>query len=80
MIFQQEHFWETHDEFTTTFYELHNAPEHIAEEIESSLEYFTILLYDMTATSSSINEVRKNLFVHKGRQMSGLPPTKAALQ
>jgi len=43
---------ETHDEFTTTFYELHNAPEHIAEEeIESSLEYFTILLYDMTATS-----------------------------
>ena len=72
--------WEAHDEFTKTFFELHNAPEEIAEGTEASLEYFTILLYDRTATCSSINEVRKNLFIHKGRQMSGLPPTKAALQ
>jgi len=37
----------------------------------------------MTVTGSSVNEVRQNLFVHivhKGRQMSGLPSTKAALQ
>ena len=69
-----------HDEFIAAFYELHNAPEQIGEAIEASLEYFTILLYDRTATSHSINEVRKNLFIHKGRQISGLPPTKAALQ
>ena len=44
----------------------------------ASLEYFPILLYDTRVTGSSINEVRKNLFIHKGCQMSGLPPTKAA--
>lgn len=72
--------WETHDEFTATFYELHNSPQQISDETEASLEYFTILLYDRTATCSSINEVRKLLFTHKGRQMSSLPPTKAALR
>ena len=72
--------WETLNEFTVTFYELHNAPGQIAEETEAFLEYFTILLYDMTATGSSINEIRKNLFIHKECQMSGLPPTKAGLQ
>ena len=72
--------WEAHDEFTATFCELHNAPEQIGEAMEASLENFTILLYDKTATSLSINEVRKNLFIHEGRQISGLPPTKAALQ
>ena len=39
--------------------------------------YFSILLYDTRVTGSSINKVRKNLFIHKGRQMSGLSPTKA---
>lgn len=72
--------WEAHDEFTDTFYEMHNAPEQIPEEINASLEYFTILLYDRTSTCSSINEVRKLLFTRKGRQMSTLPPSKAALQ
>ena len=72
--------WEAHDDFTATFCELHNAPEQIVEATEASLEKFTILLYDKTATSLSINEVRKNLFIHKGRPLSGLPPSKAALQ
>ena len=72
--------WEAHDEFTATFFELHNAPEQIGEQTEASLECFIILLYDRTATSRSISEVRKNLFMNKGRQISGLPPTKAALQ
>ena len=66
--------------FTVTSYELHNAPEQIDEVAEASLSYFTIRLYERTATSRSINEVRKNLFIHKGCQISGLPPTKAALQ
>jgi len=35
--------WETHDEFTATYYQLHNAPEQIAEETEASLEYFIVL-------------------------------------
>ena len=72
--------WETHDELTGALYELHCAPDQISEETEAALEYFTILLYDKTATCTSINEVRKLLFTRKGRQMSALPPTKAALQ
>ena len=54
--------------------------EQISEETEASLEYFTILLYDRTATCTSINEVRKLLFTHKVRQVPSLPPTRAALQ
>ena len=44
------------------------------------LERFTILLYDRTSTSTCINETRQLLFTRKGRQMQGLPPTKAALE
>ena len=72
--------WETHDEFTRTFYDMHDAPEQISEETEASIEYFTILLYDRTSACTSINEVRKLLFTRKGRQMSVLPPIKAALK
>ena len=72
--------WEAHDEFTDAFYEVQSAPEQISGETENSLEYFTIMLYDRTSTCLSINEVRKHLFTHKGRQLSALPPTKAALQ
>ena len=55
-----------------------------SEKTEAALEYFTILLYDIvrTSTCTSINEARKLLFTHtkKGRQMSSLLPTMAALQ
>ena len=55
-------------------YGLHNSPQQISEETEASLEHFTILLYDRATTCTSINEVRKLLFTHKGHQMSALPP------
>ena len=72
--------WETHNEIIAAFYELHNAAEQIAEETEASLEYFTILLYDMIATGWFFYQwSQKELFIHKGHQMSGLPPTNAAL-
>ncbi|KAI8503415.1 hypothetical protein Bbelb_192360 [Branchiostoma belcheri] len=72
--------WETHDEITSTFYDLHNAPDQVSSDAEAALGYFTILLYDRTSTCNSIDTVRKLLFTRKGRQMSALPPTKAALQ
>ena len=55
--------WQTHDELTGSFYELHSAPEQFSEETEASLEYFTILLYDNTAICTSINEVRCQHFL-----------------
>ncbi|KAI8481116.1 hypothetical protein Bbelb_411300 [Branchiostoma belcheri] len=67
--------WKRHDEITSTFYDLHNAPNQVSRDAEAALEYFTILLYDRTSTCNSIDTVRKLLFTRKGRQMSALPPT-----
>ena len=62
-----------YEEFTATFHDLHITPQHICEEIEASLEYFTILLYYRTVTWTSINEARKLQFTHNGCQMPSLP-------
>lgn len=73
--------WETHDQFTRTFYDPNNSPEQISEEAETSLEYIIIVLYDKTSVRGSINKVRKLLFTRKGHQMSALPLyTKAVLE
>jgi hypothetical protein len=72
--------WESCVEATNAFYEINNAPQQITEEVSTALEHFTILLYDRSGTSTSINETRKLLFTKKGRQMVNLPPSKAALQ
>jgi len=72
--------WQTHDEFTNVFMKLSNAPKRIRKDIEDTLEYFAILLYDKSCMHSSINSAQKNLFVQKSRPISALPPTKAALQ
>ena len=39
----------------------------------------TVILYDKTSASSSVNETRRNLFCHKNRAMDKLPPTSNAL-
>jgi hypothetical protein len=73
--------WEIHDEeITDALFSLHNAPTVIPAEVEATLEKFVIWFYDRTSTSTSINEVRKILFSRKGKEMSMLPPTQAALK
>jgi len=59
--------WETHNEIIAAFYELHNAAEQIAEETEASLEYFTILLYDMIATGWFFYQWSQKESVHSQR-------------
>ena len=54
------------------------APDEISDDLYSALERFTILMYDRTRTSVSINE-RKLLFTRKGRPMAALPPSDATL-
>ena len=71
--------WETHDDVTAAFCELSGAPNKIADDVYSALERFTILMYDRTRTSVSINETRKRLFTRKRRPMAVLPPSEAAL-
>ena len=72
--------WQNNNELTAAFYDLHEAPSVISEKTASALERFTVLLYDRTSEGSSVNEARKVLFTRKGRQMSTLPPTQAALK
>ena len=43
------------------------------------IERLTVVLYDKTSASSSVNETRRNLFCHKNRAMDKLPPTSNAL-
>ena len=71
--------WETHDDITAAFCEQRGAPDEISDDLYSALERFTILMYDRTRTTVSINETRKLLFTRKGRPMAALPPSQAAL-
>ena len=72
--------WNTHEKFTAVFLRLAAAPQELTEEDISSMEEFTVLLYDRTSTIKSVDELRLVLFTHKGRQMLDLPPTRGALE
>ena len=39
------------------------------------IQRLTVVLYDKTSASSSVNETRRNLFCHKNHAMDKLPPT-----
>ena len=43
------------------------------------LERLTVVLYDKSSPSNSINETRRSLFCHENRTMEKLPPTQDAL-
>ena len=45
----------------------------------NTLEKFTVLIYDKTSTKSLVDDSRMELFAHKGRYVSNIPPTKGAL-
>ena len=72
--------WNNHERFTDVFLRLADAPQELIEEDISSMEEFTVLLYDKTATTKSVDELRLVLFTQKGRQMLDLPPTSGALE
>ena len=59
---------------------LAGAPQILTEDNISSMEEFTVLLYDKTATQKSVDELRLMLLTQKGRQMMHLTPTKGALE
>ena len=58
---------------------LSQAPNSIPEEVMSTVERFTILLYNRTSSQLNIDEARLELFTKKGRGMEQIPPTKDAL-
>lgn len=71
--------WKTYQEVTPAFVTLGSTPSSVDAQMEV-LERFVVLLYDRTSSVEKVNEARKQLFSQKGRQMDGLPPSRAALE
>ena len=71
--------WKLSDMLTTALCSLRKDPKNLQDNILQTVERFVILLYDRTSSVECIDAERKDLFVRKGRQLSLLPPTKAAL-
>ena len=71
--------WKAFDDVTQALIALSESPAEIPDGVMTTLERFTILLYDRTSQLQSLNEARKHLFTTKSRTMESIPPTKAAL-
>ena len=70
--------WKTFDNLTEAFHSVIVDPDNITEEVLSTIERFTVLLYNRTSMLSSVDAARMELFVKKGRGMEDIPPTKDA--
>ena len=55
------------------------SPDDLSDETVSTIERFTVLLYNRTSGETSVDAARKELFIQKGRMMEEIPPTKDAL-
>lgn len=74
--------WQAFQDVTDTFVYLATHPFQLLNadsEHFKKLERLTVVLYDKTTPSSSINQIRKELFCQKNRAMDKLPPTEDAL-
>ena len=74
--------WQAYKNVTDTFVHLVSHPNQILNDDSEQfheIERLTVVLYDKTSASSSVNETRRNLFCHKNRAMDKLPPTSNAL-
>lgn len=74
--------WKSFPEVTQTFLKISRNPFeaiNISSDIFKALERFTVLIYDKTSDSKSVNETRMNLFCKKSRNFENLPPTQDAL-
>jgi hypothetical protein len=67
-------------EATDTFLKLSEESEEISTDLLSEIENFTVQMYDYSATCTSVNTARKDLFSKRAMQgMENLPPTQDAL-
>ena len=71
--------WKTFDNPTEAFHSVIVDPDTITDEVLSTIERFTVLLYNRTSLLSSVDAGRMELFVKNGRGMEDMLPTKDAL-
>lgn len=72
--------WRAFPEVTATFISLSMCPNELTENHMAMLERYTVLMYDRTSSSKTVNECRQMLFTKKNRLIDNLPPTRAALK
>ena len=73
--------WQAYTDVTGTFMHLASHPFQILNDDSEQfhdIERLTVVLYDKTSASSSVNETRKDLFCHKNCAMDKLPSTSNA--
>ena len=71
--------WERFTEVTEAFLLMAKNPFHpvSAEAIHfKTLERYTVFMYDKTADTGSVNDIRRILFTKKGRSFEHIPPSK----
>ena len=44
------------------------------DEVMPILERYVTIMYDRTSTCMKVNDVRRGLFTHKGRDIEAIPP------
>ena len=71
--------WMAYPEVTNAFISLLSQPAEICPDILKQIERFVVIIYSKTCTLNTVNEARKELFTHQGRNIDNLPPTQAAL-
>ena len=72
--------WNIYPKVTETFPALMEQPSiSQVDNVIDTLERFTVLIYDQTITKSHVDDARLELFVHKGRDVRNIRPTKGAL-
>ena len=63
-----------------TFAKLSQAPIGIEDSDLHILEKYTVLMYDRSSATSSVDEARLDLFAKKQRSFDLIPPTQSALK
>lgn len=71
--------WMKMPDITQVFNNLSNSME-IQDEDFQMIEWFTVLMYDTTSTTRSVNECRRILFTKRNRSIENIPPTADALK
>ena len=73
--------WEHFSDVTEAFMFMANNPFYPvdAQAVHfKKLEHFTVLMYDKSAYTESVNDVRRSLFTKKSRSFEHLPPTQVS--
>ena len=71
--------WKKFPSVTEAFVELFQQSTEISDKVLSTLQRFTVLLYDSSYDCDNVNTARKKLFSSKGKTVENIPPTFDAL-